>query len=278
MQNDEALQRAARAVRDAEALVICAGAGMGVDSGLPDFRGNDGFWNAYPPYRHLNVSFAEMANPTWFDRDPAFAWGFYGHRRNLYRSTNPHGGFAILLNWARQRQDNYFVFTSNVDNQFQKAGFDPERIVECHGAIEWNQCTRYCDDGIFPAGPEQVSIDMATMRALEPLPSCPRCGALARPNILMFGDFEWISAREREQDSRLTRWLSENKARRGVIVECGAGTRIATVRYFSESITGALYTLIRINPREPEAPEGQIGLALGSIEALSSIDRLIGTL
>ena len=49
--DEDAVQRAASAIRGAKAILIGAGAGMGVDSGLPDFRGNQGFWNAYPPYR-----------------------------------------------------------------------------------------------------------------------------------------------------------------------------------------------------------------------------------
>src|SRR5215470_1992864 len=102
MNDRESLQRAADAVLDAEALLIGAGAGMGVDSGLPDFRGNEGFWNAYPPYKHLGLSFVELCNPRWFDSDPAMAWGFYGHRMNLYRATTPHEGFGILRRWAEQ--------------------------------------------------------------------------------------------------------------------------------------------------------------------------------
>jgi len=64
-----------------------AGAGMGVDSGLPDFRGDEGFWKAYPPMAKLGIRFSSMANPRWFESDPELAWGFYGHRLNLYRAT-----------------------------------------------------------------------------------------------------------------------------------------------------------------------------------------------
>jgi len=62
----EAVQKAAEILRKAEALVITAGAGMGVDSGLPDFRGDHGFWNAYPMYRHLGINFVGAANPEHF--------------------------------------------------------------------------------------------------------------------------------------------------------------------------------------------------------------------
>ena len=57
-----ALDAAARAVREAEALLITAGAGMGVDSGLPDFRGTEGFWRAYPPFARLGLRFEQLAN------------------------------------------------------------------------------------------------------------------------------------------------------------------------------------------------------------------------
>ena len=92
----EMLQQAAEAIRSAEGLVITAGAGLGVDSGLPVFRGDEGFWRAYPPFAKLGLSFEELANPGWFERDPAMAWGFYGHRFELYRRTTPHEGFALL--------------------------------------------------------------------------------------------------------------------------------------------------------------------------------------
>src|SRR5262245_7520662 len=182
---DPAIQLAAEAICSADALLIGAGAGMGVDSGLPDFRGNEGFWNAYPPFKKLGLSFVKLANPYWFRQDPEQAWGFYGHRRNLYRATRPHAGFAIVRSWCERAPAGYFVFTSNVDGHFQKAGFAAERIVECHGSLEHLQCMRYCTPDIWPAPHEMIEIDNATFRARPTLPSCPRCGSLARPNVLL---------------------------------------------------------------------------------------------
>src|SRR5438876_11018822 len=115
MDNTTLIREAANIIAHADALVIGAGAGMGVDSGLPDFRGPQGFWEAYPPYAKLRLNFMDLANPHWFAADPALAWGFYGHRRNLYRRTPPHAGFGILLSWAKRMKHGAFVFTSNVD-------------------------------------------------------------------------------------------------------------------------------------------------------------------
>lgn len=277
--NEVLIQQAADALKEANALVVAAGAGMGVDSGLPDFRGNQGFWNAYPPYQKLGLDFVSLANPSWFRRDPAIAWGFYGHRRNLYRATQPHAGFQILRSWGARMQYGAAVFTSNVDGHFQRAGFDPQRVVEVHGAIDFNQCTRSCGVDIYPAEADPVVIDEQTMRAAEPLPKCPKCGELARPNILMFGDYDWDEARTAEQSQRLEEWLGSMQDMKLVIVECGAGTAVPTVRRFSERLARAAGgKLVRLNVREPEVPDGHVGLPLGALAGLQAVDqRLIAS-
>src|SRR5580704_7163450 len=167
---DHALDRAARAIATADALLIGAGAGMGVDSGLPDFRGKEGFWRAYPPYQRLGLDFVSLANARWFALDPTLAWGFYGHRMELYRQTAPHEGFSILRRWASRMNRGGFIFTSNVDGQFQRAGFAPDQIVEIHGSFAGMQCTTECGVGVFPGDTVEVEIDPQTMRAIHPLP------------------------------------------------------------------------------------------------------------
>ncbi len=263
---------AADAIRSADALLIGAGAGMGVDSGLPDFRGNEGFWNAYPPFKQLGLSFARLANPYWFREDPERAWGFYGHRRNLYCATEPHAGFAILRSWCQRAPAGYFVFTSNVDGHFQKAGYDVHRVIECHGSIEHLQCLRFCTSEIWPAPSENIAIDDATFRARTPLPCCPRCGGLARPNVLMFGDAEWLEHRTLEQHARYQAWLKQIRGSRLVVIEIGAGTAVPTVRLECETAGG---TLIRINPYEADSCDATIAISTGALGALSAIGELL---
>ncbi len=267
---------AAAAIRNAQALVITAGAGMGVESGLPDFRGNQGFWQAYPPYQRLGLSFEEAANPDHFQRDPLFGWGFYGHRLNLYRETVPHSGFTLLQEWVERFGLDYFVATSNVDGQFQKAGFQEKKILEVHGSIHHLQCTTPCGMNIWP-NREQISVDTATMRSRS-IPRCIHCGVTARPNILMFGDGSWISRRTDEQEERWEEFLGRHQGDRTVIVECGAGAAIPTIRYLGERLgerPGA--TLIRINPREHQVPPPHLPLPCGAGEGLRRIEAILAT-
>ena len=268
-----AIEAAARAVSDAEFLLFTAGAGMGVDSGLPDFRGNEGFWRAYPPLARLGIGFAEMANPRWFERDPTLAWGFYGHRLNLYRATNPHEGFAVLRRWANAKPAR--VYTSNVDGQFQRA--ELEQVCKVHGSIRHLQCTVPCSRAIWSAADVQIEVDATSFRALGELPACPNCGALARPNILMFGDGAWNLGRSLKQEQELTRWLREINVRQLAVVECGAGSAIPTVRSFGEHLQARGATLVRINLRESQGPNGTIALNLGAREALGQIEAKVFT-
>ncbi|WP_284745031.1 SIR2 family NAD-dependent protein deacylase [Amycolatopsis sp. RTGN1] len=269
----DALDRAAELLDGAGALLICAGAGMGVDSGLPDFRGGEGFWRAYPPYARLGLRFEELADPRHFADDPELAWGFYGHRLALYRKTVPHEGFRILLEIGSRLPGGTGVFTSNVDGQFQAAGFG--LVSEVHGSIHHLQCLAGCSPVIWPADDVDVSIDPETMRAVPPLPSCPRCGGLARPNILMFGDDAWVPDRGQAQLHELTVW------RRGVrdlvVVELGAGQAIPTVRRYAELASAASGALIRINPREPEIRHNRgVSIAAGALETLTALAAATG--
>jgi NAD-dependent SIR2 family protein deacetylase len=274
---DEAIKVAAETIAAADALLVTAGAGMGVDSGLPDFRGDKGFWRAYPAYEQLGLSFMELANPRWFREDPGLAWGFYGHRLNLYRATAPHTGFARLLAWCAAKPRGGYALTSNVDGQFQRAGFDPGRVVEAHGTIETWQCTGDCGAGLFPAAPATIAVDPVTFRAADPLPTCA-CGALARPNVLMFGDDEWDDSRTLGQQRGLERWLVEADAAKArlAIVELGAGTGVPTIRAAGESLARRMgATIVRINPREPGFSKHAIAVTLGAAEALARIDAAL---
>ena len=236
----------------AEAILITAGAGMGVDSGLPDFRGEEGFWRAYPLLKEKGLRFEKIATSHLFKTDPSLAWAFYGQRLSLYRNTTPHEGFHYLKKLVEEKNNNYFIYTSNVDGQFQKAGFDEEKIVEVHGSIHHLQCTNPCKKKIWSAKDTTVQVDLENFLGLN-IPNCLHCGSIARPNILMFGDWLlWNDKRYNQQKALYNKWLKKNKTAHIVIIEIGAGTTISTIRYESERVAKQFINayLIRINPHD----------------------------
>lgn len=269
---EEQFQLAAELIAQADGLVVAAGAGIGVDSGLPDFRGNEGFWRAYPVLGQLGMPFHDIACPEAFVRATTLAWGFYGHRLALYRQTKPHRGFDLLRGWGDATLQGCAVFTSNVDGHFTVAGFDENALEECHGSIHHLQCTKPCSHDIWPADTFVPEVDSERCELLNDPPLCPRCGALARPNILMFGDMQWVEVRQQVQRARLARALS--RMERPVVVELGAGTAIATVRHFSHRIIHEYGgRLVRINPTDHSVPTPRdVGIAMTALQALEAID------
>jgi len=291
---------AAAAVRAAEVLVFTSGAGLSVDSGLPDFRGPQGFWRAYPPMKALGLRFEQMSNPRWFTQDPQLAWGFWGHRFSLYRSTLPHSGYDIMLRWGRSKETavaedkqgdvssaRFFVFTSNVDGAFSKAGFPPERILECHGSTDWMQCIEpgSCPgNSLWSSASIAVEFDSTTFRAHPPLPTCVHCPRLSRPNVLMFDDDGFADSRLLEQQERFDTFIRALPHEcRLVVVEIGAGHAVPTVRMQSQSLVRhhPNATLIRINPTDYDVPSSlqtrSVAIPMGGKAALTAIDELLHT-
>lgn len=184
----ERIATATEWIAQADGIIITAGAGNGIDSGLPDFRGDEGFWNAYPPLARGKIRFIEIANHHGFAETPPLTWRYHGHRLQFYRATVPHEGFHILQRFADSAPLGCFVYTSNVDGQFQKAGFAEQHIVECHGSIHYLQCIAACTEDIWSADDLVMDVDAERCEWRSSLPRCPRCSCLTRPNIPMFND------------------------------------------------------------------------------------------
>jgi NAD-dependent SIR2 family protein deacetylase len=282
------LVAAAAAIRDANAVLILSGAGLGVDSGLPDFRGKTGFWRAYPPMQKLGLEFAQMSTPHWFTTRPALAWGFFGHRYQLYKNAPLHDGYHILKRIAESKE-RHFSFTSNVDGLWHRV-LEPDRIFEVHGSLLHLQCSDPCCAGdIWVAGAENdaIVVDPESFEAeLATIPHCPTCAAkgvkrIARPNVLMFNDDGFVPDRADQQEARFRAFRNQvlrDPNARLVVIEVGAGEAVPTVRLTSESmLRDGRQLLIRINPRDTNVPEGQISLPLGGADAMRRIDALLSS-
>jgi NAD-dependent SIR2 family protein deacetylase len=269
---NQSLVKAAEVIDSADCLLIIAGAGMGVDSGLPDFRGSQGFWKIHPNFKKEGLSFQDLANPQWFFNAPNRAWGFYGHRYQLYQKTEPHQGFQLLKKWSDAKSIDSFVYTSNVDGHFQKSGFSEQRVYECHGSINYLQCRDCCTDKIWSLPQLNLQIDVDQQLATGELPNCPLCGEIARPNILMFNDGFWLSNRSDQQNQKYKQWKKSIQDKTVAIIELGAGISGCSVRGENRQISEQL---IRINPTDAEGNDKTVSIQLGALEALLAIDKLL---
>jgi NAD-dependent SIR2 family protein deacetylase len=264
--NTHEIDRAVGLIADADALIIAAGAGMSVDSGLPDFRGSQGVWTTLGSPGATNDGLHELLQGRCFAANPRKAMEFSGHALDVCRRTTPHLGYGLLLEWARKKAHGAFVYTSNVDGQFQAAGFAEARILECHGSIHHFQCARPCSPQIWPANEFDAAMPVA--RSAE-LPRCPRCSGPARPNVLLFSDPAWLVSRTNAQRLRMEVWRSAPE--RAVAVEIGVGLALPSVRMFSESLR---IPIIRINMHDMEATKAiSVNLHGTALEALQRIER-----
>jgi len=106
------------------------------------------------------------------------------------------------------------------------------------------------------------------------MPVCHHCGEVARPNILMFGDYGWLSDIEQDQKQRFSRWFEQVhlKNQQIVIIEIGAGVALPSIRRLSESLAVHKNTrLIRINPRHYTVPSSAISIRAGGLDGIKTL-------
>lgn len=148
-------------------LAVLTGAGISAESGVPTFRGKGGLWRSYRA--------EDLATPQAFRRDPMLVWEWYDWRRGLIGACQPNAAHHILVD-MESRFDDFVLITQNVDGLHRLAG--SRKIVELHGNIWGMRCTRACRE---PWQDRSVPLAEIPQR-------CPTCGALARPDVVWFGE------------------------------------------------------------------------------------------
>src|SRR5207237_10862409 len=117
---------------DGRVLVI-TGAGVSAESGIPTFRGKDGYWRNLDP--------TKLATPEACARDPNLVWNWYCERRQRIRKAQPNPAHQAIANLALQA-DEFLLVTQNVDDLHLRAGLPPEKMVQIHGDIFMTRCSR----------------------------------------------------------------------------------------------------------------------------------------
>ncbi|MDE1813784.1 MAG: NAD-dependent deacylase [Thaumarchaeota archaeon] len=150
-------------LRQAEKIVFVTGAGISQESGIPTFRGKDGFWRKYDPMK--------LATIDAFYEDPKLVWEWYEERRKNIIDANPNPGHIAIAELEKHKQIS--VLTQNIDGLHQRAG--SSSVYELHGSIITIKCT-VCD---FK--------DKITS-GFSQLPPLCRCGNMLRPDVVWFGE------------------------------------------------------------------------------------------
>jgi hypothetical protein len=107
-------------------VLVITGAGVSAESGIPTFRGKDGYWRNLDPMK--------LATPEAFARDPELVWQWYRERRHSIRNAQPNAAHEAIANLA-QGADEFLLVTQNVDDLHQRAGLAKAEVVQIHGDI-----------------------------------------------------------------------------------------------------------------------------------------------
>jgi NAD-dependent deacetylase len=240
-------------------VLVLTGAGVSAESGIPTFRGKDGYWRNLDP--------AKLATPEAFARDPELVWEWYRERRQRICNAQPNAAHAAIAKLA-QHADEFLLVTQNVDDLHARAGLPKEKMVQIHGDIFVTKCSR-CD---FTRKDYEYDHEQEQEQEHEhgdAVPRCPECDALMRPGVVWFGEqLPW------NELQRVEKYID----RRPCDVVIVAGTT-ATFGYIIDWALRASRDggeLIEVNPEE--TPLSQFATQLVREPAAIALPRLVDQL
>jgi NAD-dependent deacetylase len=173
--------------REKGRVVVLTGAGISAESGIPTFRGKEGYW----VMGSRNYMPQEMATREMFDSRPDEVWRWYLYRFGACRDAQPNAGHRALVGLEKALGDRFTLVTQNIDGLHRRAGSSEERTYCIHGDAAWVRCAADCGAGRLPlpefpvARPRDAPFTAEDRRKL----SCPRCGGWLRPHVLWFDEY-----------------------------------------------------------------------------------------
>jgi NAD-dependent deacetylase len=228
-------------------VLVISGAGVSAESGIPTFRGKDGYWRNLDPLK--------LATPEAFARDPELVWQWYRERRQSIRGAQPNAAHEAIARLA-QCADEFLLVTQNVDDLHNRAGLPKAELVQIHGDIFVTKCSRcdFVDTGrggspeppasraMYPQSGRLTSIAPTSERDGD-LPCCPKCHMLMRPGVVWFG--EPLPSRETE---RVEKYLHRDRC--GVVIVAGTTAMFGYIIDWALRASHRGGELIEVNPEE----------------------------
>ena len=263
----ERIERARTLLEGADRVLVGAGAGLSAAAGLRYdgerfHRGFAPFIERYGMTDMYSAGFYPF--PSEEDR-----WAYWARHVWANRYEPPALPLYRCLLEAIHGKE-WFVLTTNVDAQFEKAGFDPARIFAVQGDYGFNQCARGCHDSLYP-NRELVEDILAAADEGDPtrapsglVPHCPVCGGPMAAHLRIDGAFvenaAWHDARE-----RCLRFAEGVRDERTVLLELGVGWNTPSIIRlpFDRLATSCDAPLVRLNRDDARVPDGREGRAAG---------------
>jgi len=188
---------AAQVLHRSSRVVVLTGAGISAESGIPTFRGADGFWTVGSE----NYRPQELATWEKYNEMAQELWRWYQYRWGICRKATPNAGHKALVELDSLVPGGVLLVTQNIDGLHRDAGSDEARLCEIHGRIDQMRCDDRvegaCLHGVDwddPANFERIQSTLertpepAEDEESERVPSCARCGVRQRPKILWFDE------------------------------------------------------------------------------------------
>jgi NAD-dependent deacetylase len=166
-------------------VVALTGAGISAESGIPTFRGKEGYWVV----GSRNYMPQEMATHAMFTIEPEQVWRWYLHRFGVVRQATPNAGHEALVRLERGLGERFTLVTQNIDGLHRRAGASDEQTYCIHGDAAWVRCSYACGAGRLPL-PDLIVRDPRTPLSADERArlTCPRCGGWLRPHVLWFDE------------------------------------------------------------------------------------------
>lgn len=174
------------AVAGADCITVLTGAGISAESGIPTFRGKEGYWTIGSEEYHPQ----EMATFAMFTQKPKEVWRWYCYRRAVCLNAEPNSGHRAIVDLEELLRDRFTLITQNVDGLHLRAGSSSERTYQIHGNVNYMRCAANCSNQLFPVPdfiPSQPISKETPFDLIEQL-KCPKCRQWGRPHVLWFDE------------------------------------------------------------------------------------------
>ena len=235
-------------------VVALTGAGVSAESGIPTFRGKEGYWTIGAREYHPQ----ELATRAAFDEMPWEVWAWYLYRRAVCRRAEPNPGHVALVRLAAALPDRFALVTQNVDGLHRRAGSPDAQTFPIHGDISLMRCADECVPDRWPIsdGVPDLARGEPVAEDTRALLRCPRCGGMARPHVLWFD--------ESYDEERYFLHTVRRLAGRSVLVVIAGTSAQTNLPWQVVQLAGrAGATLVDINPEDN--PFGDIAARSGGV-------------